>query len=213
MNKKETSIVHDAVILTIITLIAGLLLGLVHMVTEEPIARQQAETRAATQKAVFENADHFEEAEVPADAVAAALEQLGLTKSTKVLGADKALDASGNVLGYIIDVTNNEGYGGDIEIMVGVDTTGETNVINAISFLELAETAGMGMKCGDPEFKDQFNGRSVTRFTLNKAGGSSSDEEIVTYYRANFKDADDDDTAAGIMEEWCRAIANGDDDD
>jgi electron transport complex protein RnfG len=178
MNKKETSIVHDAVILTIITLIAGLLLGLVHMVTEEPIARQQAETRAATQKAVFENADHFEEAEVPADAVAAALEQLGLTKSTKVLGADKALDASGNVLGYIIDVTNNEGYGGDIEIMVGVDTTGETNVINAISFLELAETAGMGMKAKDPEFIDQFDALSGAEYLEYVKNGKTAENQI-----------------------------------
>ena len=48
---------------------------------------------------------------------------------------------------------------------------------------------------------------------IREVRGASSDEEIVTYYQANFKDADDDDTAAGIMEEWCSAIVNGDDDD
>ena len=36
--KKETSIGHDIVVITIITLIAGLLLGLIHSITAGPIA-------------------------------------------------------------------------------------------------------------------------------------------------------------------------------
>ena len=51
---------------------------------------------------------------------------------------------------------NKEGYGGEIRIMTGIDTTGEELSINRIAFLTLAETAGMGMKADLPEFKDQF---------------------------------------------------------
>ena len=36
-------------------------------------------------------------------------------------------------------------------------------------------------------------------------------EEFVTFYEAHFEDADK--TASGIMQEWCDAIANGEDDD
>ena len=36
----------------------------------------------------------------------------------------------------------------------------------------------MGMKCADAEFKDQFNGVNTDKFTLNKAGGSTADNEI-----------------------------------
>ena len=37
------------------------------------------------------------------------------------------------------------------------------------------------------------------------------DEEYVTFYEAHFEDADK--TASGIMQKWCDAIANGEDDD
>lgn len=38
---KKDSIVRDTLILTVITLIAGLLLGLVYQITKEPIAQQE----------------------------------------------------------------------------------------------------------------------------------------------------------------------------
>ena len=36
----------------------------------------------------------------------------------------------------------------------------------------------MGMRADEPEFKDQFSGVNVEKFTLNKAGGSTADDEI-----------------------------------
>ena len=47
-----------------------------------------------------------------------------------------------------------------------------------ISFTELHETAGMGMLCGEDAFKSQFSGVNTDAFTLNKAGGSTADNEI-----------------------------------
>ena len=44
--------------------------------------------------------------------------------------------------------------------------------------LELHETAGMGMLCGEDAFKSQFNGVNTDAFVLNKAGGSTADNEI-----------------------------------
>ena len=75
-------------------------------------------------------------------------------------------------------MTNNEGYGGDIELMVGLNETGDTPVINAISFLELAETAGMGMRAQDPEFIDQFNGKTAAELLAYSKTGASADNEI-----------------------------------
>ena len=43
--KKETSLGHDILILTLITLVAGLLLGLVHSVTAGPIKQTEENTR------------------------------------------------------------------------------------------------------------------------------------------------------------------------
>ncbi|MBQ7370781.1 MAG: FMN-binding protein, partial [Blautia sp.] len=85
------------------------------------------------------------------------------------------VDASGNPAGYVISVTSSDGFDGDITLTLGLQADG---TINGIAFTELNETAGMGMRCDEPEFKDQFNGKQVSKFTLNKAGGASSDEEI-----------------------------------
>ena len=54
---KKDSIVRDTLILTVITLIAGLLLGLVYQITKEPIAQQEESAKTEAYKAVFAEAD------------------------------------------------------------------------------------------------------------------------------------------------------------
>lgn len=157
MRKEETSLVHDIVIITIITLIAGLLLGVIHSITAGPIAAQEEKTRIRTQKAVFPAASSFKAVEGIADeeVLIEKVADTGLTK-TEVCAVDIAYDEAGDKLGYVVTSLNKEGYGGEIKIMTGIDTTGEELSINGIAFLTLAETAGMGMKADLPEFKDQF---------------------------------------------------------
>lgn len=157
MRKEETSLVHDIVIITIITLIAGLLLGVIHSITAGPIAAQEEKTRIKTQKAVFPAASSFKAVEGIADeeVLIEKVADTGLTK-TEVCAVDIAYDEAGDKLGYVVTSLNKEGYGGEIKIMTGIDTTGEELSINGIAFLTLAETAGMGMKADLPEFKDQF---------------------------------------------------------
>lgn len=157
MRKEETSLVHDIVIITIITLIAGLLLGVIHSITAGPIAAQEEKTRIRTQKAVFPAASSFKAVEGIADeeVLIEKMADTGLTK-TEVCAVDIAYDEAGDKLGYVVTSLNKEGYGGEIKIMTGIDTTGEELSINGIAFLTLAETAGMGMKADLPEFKDQF---------------------------------------------------------
>ncbi|MCD8147222.1 MAG: FMN-binding protein [Clostridiales bacterium] len=84
-------------------------------------------------------------------------------------------DASGNVVGYGINVTTADGFDGNITLTVGIDTEG---TILGISFTELNETAGMGMRVDEDSFKEQFVGVQVESFTLNKNGGSTADDEI-----------------------------------
>ena len=178
--KKETSLGHDIVIITLITLVAGLLLGVVHTVTAGPIARQEEKTRIETQKAVFSDAASFESLEgIEEDAaVIKTLEDAGLSK-TSVEAVDVAYDGSGEKLGYVITSVNKEGYGGEIKIMTGISSKDGNLTVNSIAFLTLAETAGMGMKADLPDFKDQFKGldpgQVMIEYTKN---GKSADHEI-----------------------------------
>lgn len=165
--------IKDALILFAITLVAGLLLGVVYDVTKEPIATQKEKAKTQACQNVFEVAASFETyEEFDIEAASVILAEAGVT------GADIdevmcAKDASGSVLGYVITVTDHEGYGGDIQFSMGVTNEG---VLNGISLLSISETAGLGMKAGDV-LVPQFEKKQVERFSVTKSG-STNDSQI-----------------------------------
>ena len=87
------------------------------------------------------------------------------------------MDVGGSPVGYVISATTGDGFDGNITLSVGIMPDG---TINGIAFTELNETAGMGMLCDEEAFKGQFAGVNVERFTLNKAGDSTAENEIDT---------------------------------
>lgn len=178
MAKKETSIGHDIAIITAITVVAGFALGGVHAITAEPIAREEARQEQEAKEAVFADASDFKDIDWDSDEFSKTLEENGLDQTT-VYSVSEAVDDSGNKLGYVVDSGNNEGYGGEVELMVGITTGDDGLVINGISFLNLEETAGMGMKAEDPEFKDQFNNMDIgdaTQIEYTKSGKTEANQ-------------------------------------
>ena len=174
MNMK--GIVKDAIMLFVITLVAGALLGAVHGITLEPIAKAQQEAANATYREVFPDATNF----VTTDALTAAVESSADTiaaqgfGSVSVDGAMEAQDASGNVIGYMITASSAEGYGGTVQISVGVTSDG---VLTGVGFLTLSETPGLGMKAQEPEFKNQFPGKSIADvFEVTKTTASADNQ-------------------------------------
>ena len=173
MDSEKKSMIKDALILFAITLVAGLLLGVVYDVTKEPIAQQKAKAKTEASKNVFATAESFE-AYASFDSAGAqeALNAAGLS-GMDIDEVSAALDTTGNLLGYVITVTDHEGYGGDIQFSMGVTLDG---TLNGISLLSISETAGLGMKAGDvlvPQFAD----KNVEQFTYTKSG-STNDSEI-----------------------------------
>lgn len=158
-------IIKDALILTAITLISGCLLGLVYEITKEPIAKAQYNAQQEAYKAVFEEAESFDDFEnFDETAAAKAAAESGYTENT-IRGAVVAKDASGNPLGYVITVTSHAGYGGDITFSVGITKEG---VVNGYSITAISETAGLGMKAKEEKFSSQFNGKSAEAFEVVK---------------------------------------------
>ena len=159
-------------IMLAITLIAGLVLGFIYQITKEPIAEQNARKKQEACQEVFQDAASFEPVEVrEPDAAAWTAEGYGDERVDEVMSA---LDDSGSLLGYVITVTTREGYGGDIQFAVGVRMDG---TVNGMSILDIAETAGLGMNAGKPEWKIQYAGKNVDAFAVTK-NGASSDNEI-----------------------------------
>ena len=179
MEKKENSLFKDIVIITIITIIAGALLGLVHEITAGPIAEQEEKTLMAAQAQVFSDADSFNIVEVGEDEIAAVLEEQGLTKTT-INTIYEADDASGNKLGYVVDISNMEGYGGEIEVLCGVRVDGDTYTVNSIQFLSISETAGLGMKAKNPEFMSEFENLEATQITVIDDGSDATKIDAIS---------------------------------
>ena len=169
---KKNPMLRNTIILTVITLVAGLLLGFVHEITAGPIAQQEAETLAAAQRKVFADASSFEPVSEDGKAYADLLSGNGITK-TVVNSVYRALAEDGTPLGYVVDVTNSEGYGGDIGILAGIRADGGGTEINGIEFLTLTETAGMGMRAKEPEFMSQFDGLPALQISLDGQDGTA----------------------------------------
>lgn len=161
----------EAGILLAITLIAGLLLGVVNELTEEPIRIQQEKAIQEACQAVFPDIEGISEFRdigyAPEESLAAELASTGVEIGTVYAAM------SGEVFnGYVVEAVSSEGYGGDIVLYVGVSADG---VVNGVSILELSETPGLGMEA-PKVLVPQFAGRAVDSFVYTKTGASAENE-------------------------------------
>jgi len=170
-------IVKEALILFAITLVAGILLGVVYDVTKAPIEKQNEIAKQNAYKAVMADADKFEEIEGADKYTNSELRFLPDEFSADSIVEVVAGVKGDKIIGFVITVVASDGYAGDIKFSVGVSTEGE---YLGTSILAIGETAGLGMRAKtDPTFLEQFNNMKVEKFNLVKDGtGSSSDDKI-----------------------------------
>ena len=166
------NIVKNTLILTAITVVSGLLLGVVYGITKEPIAQAQENTKQEAYRTVLSDASEFETVEFDADTAASLLSENGYT-SDAITEIAEGTDASGETVGYVISVQSSEAYDGSLSLSVGIASDG---TVKGIEMLEISETAGLGMKADEAEFKDQFKDKSVQKFTYTKTGEDGDDK-------------------------------------
>lgn len=162
-------IIKDALILTAITLIAGVALATVYQITKEPIARAEAAAELEAYEGVFPGAT-FEKTDVyPFDPTEA---QVADGEGVTVEGVAIAR-VDGETVGYALKVTSPNGYGGDITVAVGVTTDG---ALSGVSVISQSETAGLGAKCADAAFTGQFKGITGGQVIFVKTGKQAPHE-------------------------------------
>lgn len=175
-KKKGASVLRDAMALCLITLVAAVLLGLVNEMTKDRIAEQKAAAKEAAYREVYPDAVNIvTDDEAAAQKAAAAAELLSANgfESITIDEAGLALDASGNVLGYVMTITTSKGYGGAITMTMGYRLDG---AITGIAFVTLNETPGFGMEADKAEFKDQFVGKTAPQLVYVKSGAAAENE-------------------------------------
>lgn len=164
-------ILKDTAILTVITIISGMLLGVAFNITNPIIQDRKLQEKKAAYSAIFSADTEFVDGSALLEKAPEVLAAAGYTETiTDVLVAQ---DASGNVIGYAMSISTN-GFGGELVIAYGYGVDGTSM---GIDILTSSETSGLGSRASEPEFKDQFAGKLVEAFSVVK-GGAAADTEI-----------------------------------
>ncbi|MBQ7898667.1 MAG: RnfABCDGE type electron transport complex subunit G [Bacteroidales bacterium] len=153
----QSSFKNMSLCLLVICLVCSALLAGVYALTKEPIdAAAKAKNEAAIKEVLPEVAVTIEEERT--------VDFEGSSYTYNL-----AYDELGNTVGCAINVAPS-GFGGPIAIKVGFDING---VIWNTKVLSQAETPGLGAKCVEPAFSDQFKGfdPAQKKLAVKKDGG------------------------------------------
>lgn len=166
MEKKKKPILPPYVFLCLIAIVMSAAISGVFTLTKDIIAQAAMEAQAAARR------------EVMADAVTMA--ELPLEEGAPVDYCYEAYDAGGNSIGYISQITVM-GFGGEIEVTVGMDRTGAITAVS-VGGANFSETSGLGAKTRDAAFTDQFAGKSgmlVLKQDIDSVTGASVSSSAV----------------------------------
>jgi electron transport complex protein RnfG len=158
-----------------IAAIVALLLGYVNSITADKIAAIQAQKTQTALQSVFPDAT-FTEQDITAEETAIAA---GDSTKSKLI-AIYAVDGGG---GYAIEV-GPSGFGGTIDMIVGVDSEG---AVTGISVVSNSETSGIGTEvCKDKPNRNgdgvlsQFAGKTAGTDNLFTVNGGSNEVDAIS---------------------------------
>lgn len=146
--------------------VAALALGFVNQVTAPIIEQRNIQTNNESRQIVLADAKEFKQLD---DSV---FKQVDGLEDGIIAEVYEGKNGSETV-GYTIK-TLPKGYGGQIELIVGISKDG---VIKGINIGSMSETPGLGTKAAEPGFKDQFNEKQAKELNVVK-GKASSDDQV-----------------------------------
>ncbi len=157
----KNEIVKLGIILCVISVIASGSLAMVNDITKPIIAEQQIAANDAARQQIIPSADSFEK--VDGDFGAGVVEVY------------KAISGSEEIA-YILKTISSSGYGGDIEIITGINKDG---TIAGAVIGTMNETPGLGAKAKDQPFISQYNGKSIEGALVVSKNATGAENEIV----------------------------------
>ena len=133
-------VVATALKLLLISAVTALLLSGVNALTKDTIAENDAKEKSAAIAAIFPDSDSSESADVTIDGV----------------NGVWLVTSGGDILGYAASVSPL-GFGGALDMMVGVNSDG---TIAGMKIVSHSETPGLGSRVDDHDYLSQYNGKS-----------------------------------------------------
>ena len=152
-------IIKLGLVLFAMCVVAAFALGFTNELTKDKIIENTIVANREARKEVFSDADDFvliasSDTDADFEAHPAAADFIAANK--EVAEVYKAMTA-GNHVGYVIK-TLPSGYGGPLEVIVGITLDG---TINGVRVGNHQETPGLGAKAKTVEFYGQYDGLSV----------------------------------------------------
>ena len=163
MAGRESNFRNMVITLFLVTFVAAGALGLVYEFTKEPIKEAKLKAQSEAIKKVLPS-----------------FEELGETVKVAAENGEDTIEIfpayqDDQLVGYAVTTFTNNGYGGYISIMAGIDNSGN---FSGYEVLEHAETPGLGSKMNDWFRSEEKPEQSVigknpesTEFEVSKDGG------------------------------------------
>ncbi len=182
-NRSETlELLFIALKLLIISSITALLLSCVNALTAPTIAANTEAEKKSAIAAIFSDADEI----APSDITTADIDSIYIASK------------NGSPIGYAASVSPN-GFGGALELMVGISTDGSVAGIKLVSH---SETPGLGSRVSEDSFLGQFSGLSgkislgsdvdaITGSTISSKAVTSGVNSALAAYESIFSDSAD----------------------
>lgn len=175
MAKKESTLKNMLIALMVITIVSGGVLGFIYGLTKPAIDQVEANKNKAAIEEVLKT-----------DVAIANIE----TQVIEDLTYNLAFSADNQFIGAAIRTYSKNGFGGRIDLMVGMLANGN---INKVSVLSQTETPGLGANMVNDKFKGQFDGKNPATFRLKvkKDGGDVDAITAATISSRAFSEAVD----------------------
>ncbi|WP_064505484.1 RnfABCDGE type electron transport complex subunit G [Defluviitalea phaphyphila] len=156
-------IIKLGLILFIITACASAVLGFTYEITKGPIEEQVQLAKKEAMNQTLPQADTFQSIDVD------------LPEDSTILEVNAGYKGD-NLEGFAVKVSP-KGFGGAVEMMVGISKDG---VIQGVRILSHAETPGLGANAENPSFSSQYEGKSGQLVVTKTAPTEDNEIQAIT---------------------------------
>ncbi|EOC99836.1 RnfABCDGE type electron transport complex subunit G [Caldisalinibacter kiritimatiensis] len=154
--------------LLLITSVAAIVLAFSNNVTSDIIAEVEAKANDEARKEVLPQADSFKQ-------ISEETMKSILSNNERVMDIYAGY-SNDTLVGYTIKTKNIEpGYAGDIEMIVGISQDGKVTGVKVVSH---GETPGLGANAETPEYRGQYEGKSVDNELIVVKSEPANENEI-----------------------------------
>jgi len=142
---------------------AGLIYG-ANYFTKDKVAEREQDKDSACHKEAFSEAASYIETEFDENFLKGYLKENGISESEIYIDKiEYAKDEEGSIKGIVVTLQTTKGYGGVINMVVGIRNNG---TICGYSIPNTSELTGVGFKASQDTFKNQFLDKMVVDFEV-----------------------------------------------